>query len=49
MLYGAIAAVVIIAVVLALVLTRGGSSSTPRTIPWSQLGALQTGRQLEVA
>src|SRR4051812_42764874 len=44
LLYGAVAAVVLIAVVLALVLTRGGSSSTaPRTIPWSQLGSLQTG------
>ena len=44
MLYGAVAAVVLIAIVLALVFTRGGSSSSaPRTIPWAQLGPLQNG------
>jgi hypothetical protein len=42
---GGIAALVVVAAVLALVLTRGGSSAgkTPRTIPWGQLGPLQTG------
>ncbi len=44
MLIGGLIAAIVVAVVLALVLTRGGSSnSSPRTIPWSQLGALQTG------
>jgi hypothetical protein len=44
MLIGGLIAAVLVAVVLALVLTRGGSSnSTPRTIPWSQLGPLQNG------
>jgi hypothetical protein len=44
MLIGGLIAAIVVAVVLALVLTRGGSSnSTPRTIPWSQLGTLQTG------
>jgi hypothetical protein len=44
LLYGGIAAAVVVAVVLAVVLTRGGSStSAARTIPWSQLGTLQTG------
>ena len=44
LLIGGVIAAVVVAVVLALVLTsRGSSSSAPRTIPWSQLGALQTG------
>ena len=44
LLAGGLIAAIVVAVVLALVLTRGGSSnSSPRTIPWSQLGALQTG------
>jgi hypothetical protein len=44
LLIGGVVAAVVVAVVLALVLTRGGSSSSaPRAIPWSQLGALQTG------
>jgi hypothetical protein len=44
MLIGGIAAAIVVAIVLAVTLTRGGSaSSAPRTIPWSQLGPLQTG------
>jgi hypothetical protein len=43
MLIGGLVAAVVVAVVLSLVLTRGGSSSLARTIPWSQLGTLQTG------
>jgi hypothetical protein len=44
LLIGGVVAAVVVAAVLAFALTRGGSSSTaPRTIPWSQLGALQTG------
>jgi hypothetical protein len=39
-----IGAAIVVAVVLALVLARGGSaSSAPRTIPWAQLGPLQNG------
>ena len=40
-----IAALVILAIVLGIVLTRGGSASsaTGRTIDWANLGALQTG------
>ena len=41
---GGLAALVVVALVLAFALTRGGSSSAaPRVIPWSQLGALQDG------
>ena len=44
MLIGGLAAAIVVAVVLALVLTnRGSSTSTPRAIPWAQLGTLQTG------
>jgi hypothetical protein len=44
LLVGGLVAAVVVAIVLAVALTRGGSSSSaPRTIPWSQLGALQTG------
>ena len=44
LLYGGIAAAVVVAVVLAVALTgRGSSSAAPRTIPWSQLGTLQNG------
>jgi hypothetical protein len=44
LLIGGLIAAVVVAVVLALVLTGGSSSSSaPRTIPWSQLGQLQTG------
>jgi hypothetical protein len=44
LLIGGLAAAVVVAVVLALVLTnRGSSNSAPQTIPWSQLGVLQTG------
>jgi len=44
LLWGGGAALVVIAVVLAVVLTRGGSSgsSPPPSIPWGQLGPLQT-------
>jgi hypothetical protein len=41
---GGAVVLVVIAAVLAFALTRNGSSAaTPRAIPWSQLGALQTG------
>jgi hypothetical protein len=44
LLYGGVAVAIVVAVVLAVALTRGGStSSAPPVIPWSQLGALQTG------
>lgn len=36
-------ALVVIAAVLAFALTRTSSAAAPRSIPWSQLGALQTG------
>ena len=44
LLFGGIAAAVIVAVVLGFVLTRKNSSAAATaTIPWAQLGALQTG------
>ena len=48
LLIGGIAALVILGIVLGVVLTQGGSASgndsaSSRAIPWSQLGALQTG------